>query len=43
MDQNSNMDTKIEYNNGMDTKEYICFTDAINNMYSWEPKLIEDS
>ena len=37
MQHNNNMDKKIKHNNSMDTKEYICFTDAINSMYSWKP------
>ena len=34
MQHDNNMDKKIKHKNSMDTKEYICFTDAINRMYS---------
>ena len=33
---NNTMDSKIKHNNIIDINEYLCFTDAINSMYSWE-------
>ena len=37
MQDNNNIDTKIKHTNSMGTKGYICFTDAINSVYSWQP------